>query len=85
MGTKSSRASDLLNNEQTKDPVEQNNNEKEKDEKEAKAKKKYYGKFFVIFIFFVIIYQYYTYVYLIMWKKIQRNILTIRFSKNKIK
>lgn len=70
MGTKSSRASDLLNNEHVKEPADHSTNEKE--DKETKVKKKYYGKLFVVFIFFVILFQYYTYVYLVMWNKIQR-------------
>lgn len=68
MGIKSSRPSDLLSNENN-NPAENNH-----EDKEGKAKKKYYGKVFVIFIFFVICFQYYTYVYHVMWKKIQGKI-----------
>jgi hypothetical protein len=70
MGTRSSRVSDLLNNERVKGAADHSTNEN--DEKEAKIKKKYYGKLFVIFIFLVILFQYYTYVYLVMWNKLQR-------------
>ncbi len=41
-----------------------------KDEKEMKAKRKYYGKIFVFLIFTLITFEYYTYVYQVMWTKI---------------
>ena len=40
------------------------------DEKEMKAKRKYYGKIFVALIFFLIIYEYYIYVYQIMFRRL---------------
>jgi hypothetical protein len=40
------------------------------DEKEMKAKRKYYGKIFVSMIFILIAYEYYIYVYQIMWGKL---------------
>lgn len=50
-------------------PQETQQNQKD-DEKELKAKRKYYGKIFVALIFFVILYEYYIYVYQIMWSKL---------------
>lgn len=81
MGTKSSRPSDLLNNEHN-NPADNNLQEKKDEDKETKAKKKYYGKVFVIFIFFVICFQYYTYVYLVMWNKIHGNNLKSKCSSD---
>lgn len=46
---------------------------KEKDsqnEKEMKAKKKYYGKLFVVLIFSLILFEYYIYMYQIIWKRL---------------
>jgi hypothetical protein len=40
------------------------------EEKEMKAKRKYYGKIFVLLIFLLISFEYYTYVYQVMWNKI---------------
>lgn len=40
------------------------------DEKEMKAKRKYYGKVFVTLIFLLILYEYFVYVYEIMWHRI---------------
>ena len=40
-----------------------------KEEKDNKAKRKYYGKIFVFLIFSLITFEYYTYVYQIMWKR----------------
>jgi hypothetical protein len=70
MGAKSTKLK-LIHNEQVKelDSIEE---EKVMDQKEQKQKKKYYGKFFVFFIFFLILFEYYTYVYLIFYKKILR-------------
>lgn len=45
-------------------------NQNIQDEKEMKAKRKYYGKIFVSLIFFLIIFEYYVYVYEIMWNKL---------------
>jgi hypothetical protein len=45
-------------------------NQNLQDEKEMKAKRKYYGKIFVSMIFFLIVYEYYIYVYQIMWAKL---------------
>ncbi len=39
-------------------------------DKENKAKRRYYGKVFVCLIFSLICYEYYAYVYLIMWNKL---------------
>ena len=50
-------------------------NQNIQDEKEMKAKRKYFGKIFVSMIFFLIIYEYYVYVYLIMWNKLASKIL----------
>jgi len=72
MGAKSTRPSDLLNNEDLKDTADQNTNEKE-----IKPKKKYYGKLYVFLILIVIILQYYNYVFLVMWKRIQRRLMII--------
>ena len=43
----------------------ENNNDKE-----TKGKKKYYGKFFVVLIFSLILFEYYVYMYQIMWKRL---------------
>ncbi len=40
------------------------------DEKDMKAKRNYYGKIFVSMIFCLIVYEYYIYVYQIMWEKL---------------
>jgi hypothetical protein len=54
---------------------------KEKDtqnEKGIKSKKKYFGKLFVVLIFSVIFFEYYIYMYQIMWKRLTSNITIIK-------
>jgi hypothetical protein len=41
------------------------------EEKDMKAKRKIYGKIFVSLIFFLILYEYYVYVYQIMWPRLK--------------
>ena len=55
-------------------PQQESLNNQKDEEKEMKAKRKYYGKIFVALIFFVILYEYYIYVYQIMWEKLTSNI-----------
>ena len=42
-----------------------------REDKENKAKRRYYGKIFVFLIFSLISYEYYSYVYLIMWHRLK--------------
>jgi len=52
------------------DPNENRQEALNKEEKEMKAKRKYYGKIFVSLIFILILYEYYIYVYQIMFQKL---------------
>jgi palmitoyltransferase len=52
------------------------------EEKEMKAKRKYYGKIFVTLIFSLIFYEYYIYVYQIMWKKTNSNLINFTLANN---
>ena len=54
---------------------------KPQEDKENKTKRRYYGKMFVILIFLLILYEYYVYVYQIMWKKLNGNIYLLIISR----